>query len=68
MVNVSKIAEEVTGDTQGINVVIISMLARGVELPFSYDLIKDVEREVLPEKPHSINLKALNAGYGGVVG
>jgi indolepyruvate ferredoxin oxidoreductase beta subunit len=67
VVGASKIAEEVAGNIQATNVVIIGMLARLVRLPFGYDAIEEAVKEVLPERLHSINLKALKAGYESVV-
>jgi indolepyruvate ferredoxin oxidoreductase beta subunit len=66
VVGASKIAEEVAGNIQANNVVIIGMLARLVRLPFGYDAIEEAVKEVLPERLHSINLKALKAGYESV--
>lgn len=66
VVEASKIAEEVAGSIQSTNVVIIGMLARLVKLPFSYQAIEEAVREVLPERLHEKNLKALKAGYESV--
>ncbi|HID18885.1 TPA: indolepyruvate ferredoxin oxidoreductase subunit beta [Candidatus Bathyarchaeota archaeon] len=63
VVGASKIAEKVAGNIQATNVVIIGMLARLVRLPFGYNAIEEAVKEVLPERLHSINLKALKAGY-----
>lgn len=59
----SKIAEETAGTVQATNVVVIGMLARLANLPFTFDTIMQAMREVLPEKLHDSNLKALKAGY-----
>jgi indolepyruvate ferredoxin oxidoreductase beta subunit len=67
VVEASKIAEEVTGGIQATNVVIIGMLTRLVKLPFSYEAVEEAVKEVLPEKLHPINLKALKAGYESIV-
>ena len=63
VVEASKIAEEVTGGIQATNVVVIGMLAGLVELPFSLEAIEEALKEVLPERLHQQNLKALKAGY-----
>ena len=65
VVDASKIAESL-GAVQATNVVVIGMLAKLVSLPVSYQTIEEALREVLPEKLHELNLKALNAGYNAV--
>lgn len=65
VVDASSIAEEL-GAIQATNVVVIGMLAKLVDLPINYETLEDSLKEVLPEKLHEINLKALNAGYNAV--
>ncbi len=64
-VNASEIAENL-GAVQAMNVVVLGMLAKLVELPFSYEDLEEAVREVLPPKLHEINLKALKAGYDAI--
>jgi indolepyruvate ferredoxin oxidoreductase beta subunit len=63
VVSASKIAEDIAGTAQATNVVVIGMLAKLVELPFSYETIEEALKEVLPERLHEANLKALKAGF-----
>ncbi len=63
VVSASKMAEDVAGTAQATNVVVIGMLAKLVELPFSYETIEEALKEVLPERLHEANLKALKAGF-----
>ena len=65
VVDASSVAEEI-GAIQATNVVVIGMLAKLVELPFKYETLEESLKEVLPEKLHEINLKALKAGYNAV--
>ncbi len=63
VVSASKVAEEVAGTVQATNVVVIGMLARIAELPFSYEALEETIREFFPERLVEPNLKALKAGY-----
>ncbi len=64
-VNASEIAERL-GAIQATNVVVLGMLAKLVELPFSYEELEEAVKDVLPPKLHDLNLKALKAGYDAV--
>lgn len=64
-VNASEIAERL-GAIQATNVVVLGMLAKIVELPFSYKELEEAVKDVLPPKLHDLNLKALKAGYDAV--
>lgn len=63
VVSASKIAEDVAGTAQATNVVVIGMLAKLVDLPFSYEIIEETLKDVLPERLHEANLRALKAGF-----
>ncbi|WP_048091312.1 2-oxoacid:acceptor oxidoreductase family protein [Geoglobus acetivorans] len=63
LVPASKIAEDVAGTVQATNVVVLGMLSRIANLPFSYEIIESAMKDVLPEKLHEANIKALKAGY-----
>ncbi|MCD6492508.1 MAG: indolepyruvate ferredoxin oxidoreductase subunit beta [Archaeoglobaceae archaeon] len=65
VVDASSIAEKL-GAIQATNVVVIGMLAKLVDLPIKFKNLEESLKEVLPEKLHEINLKALNAGYNAV--
>ena len=65
VVDASSIAEKL-GAIQATNVVVIGMLAKLVDLPIKFENLEESLKEVLPEKLHEINLKALNAGYNAV--
>ncbi len=64
-VNASEIAESL-GAIQATNVVVLGMLAKLVELPFSYEYLEEAVKDVLPPKLHEMNLKALKAGYDAI--
>ncbi len=64
-VNASEIAENL-GAIQATNVVVLGMLAKLVELPFSYEYLEEAVKDVLPPKLHEMNLKALKAGYDAI--
>ncbi len=65
VVDASSIAEKL-GAIQATNVVVIGMLAKLVDLPVRYKTLEEALKEVLPEKLHEINLKALKSGYDAV--
>ena len=64
-VNASEMAERL-GVIQATNVVVLGMLAKLIELPFSYKELEDAVKDVLPPKLHDLNLKALKAGYDAI--
>jgi len=62
VVDASSLAEK-AGSIQSTNVVVLGMLSKIASLPFDYEKIEEAVRDVLPEKLHEINLKALKFGY-----
>jgi indolepyruvate ferredoxin oxidoreductase beta subunit len=64
-VKASEIAEKL-GAIQAMNVVVLGMLAKLIDLPFSYEELEQAVMDVLPPKLHDINLKALKAGFDAV--
>jgi indolepyruvate ferredoxin oxidoreductase beta subunit len=64
-VKASEIAEKL-GAIQATNVVVLGMLAKLIDLPFSYEELEQAVMDVLPPKLHDINLKALKAGFDAV--
>jgi len=64
-VKASEIAEKL-GAIQATNVVVLGMLAKLIDLPFSYEELERAVMDVLPPKLHDINLKALKAGFDAV--
>ncbi len=63
VVNASDVAEKHAGTVQATNVVVIGMLAKKIELPFSFETIQETIKEFFPERLVEPNLKALKAGY-----
>jgi len=62
VVEASSVAEKI-GSIQSTNVVVLGMLSKILDLPFGYEKLEEAVKEVLPEKLHEVNLKALKAGY-----
>ncbi len=63
VVNASDVAERYAGTVQATNVVVIGMLAKKIELPFSFETIQETIKEFFPERLVEPNLRALKAGY-----
>ncbi len=63
VVNASDVAEKYAGTVQATNVVVIGMLAKKIELPFSFETIQETIKEFFPERLVEPNLRALKAGY-----
>ncbi len=61
-VNASEIAEK-AGSILATNVVVVGMLLAYFDMPFGYEHVEEVIREVMPEKVVELNLKALKMGY-----
>jgi len=61
-VEASSLAEK-AGSIQSTNVVVLGVLSKIANLPFGYEKIEQAVKEVLPEKLHEINMRALKAGY-----
>lgn len=64
-INAYEIAKRV-GSAQAANIVMIGALAKCVNLPFTIKEIEQAIREVLPEKLHDLNIKALKAGFDSI--
>lgn len=58
----TSIAERVAR-AQATNVVMLGALSKAVELPFDIQSLEDGLKNVLPEKLHQMNIKALRSGY-----
>lgn len=54
---------ETVANQKATNVVMIGALSKLVELPFTVKELEDAVKQVLPEKLHKMNLRALRAGY-----
>ena len=54
---------EIAGSERATNVVMIGALSKLVNLPFTIEELENAVRQVLPEKHHKMNIKALRAGY-----
>lgn len=61
------IAERVAR-AQATNVVMLGALFRAVELPFDMQGLEEGLKQVLPEKLHKMNIKALRSGYDAING
>ncbi|MFP4559632.1 MAG: indolepyruvate ferredoxin oxidoreductase subunit beta [Archaeoglobaceae archaeon] len=59
------IAERVA-KAQATNVVMLGALSRSVELPFDINGLEEGLKNVLPQKLHQMNIKALRSGYEAV--
>ncbi len=51
---------------QATNVVMLGALSKAVELPFDIEDLEDGLKQVLPEKLHNMNVKALRSGYEAI--
>ncbi len=61
-VKASEIAEN-AGSVLTTNVVVVGMLLGYCDMPFSYNDVKEVIKEVMPDKIAEMNLRALKMGY-----
>lgn len=61
VVQASEIAEK-AGNVQATNVVVAGMLLKYMDLPFSYEHLEEALRDVLPERVHELNIRALKMG------